>query len=162
MIIYYQLKKGGERMEIEESLKRLQIAKDLISKMKILEVLEKYGTPLVIGSVAQEVVCDRDIDIVVETKNLRETSKKILYEFIENENFKKIQYGDFVKFPRYNRPKGFIINIFVDDVEGNPWEFEIWILSEIKNYKIELEKLAHRSGEEKNNIIKKKFRNVKV
>lgn len=149
-------------MEIKESIKRLQIAKNLISEIKVLEVLKKYGVPLVIGSVAQGVVCDRDIDIVIETKNLRETSKKILYEFIENENFKKIQYGDFVKFQRRNRPKGFIINIFVDDIEGNPWEFEIWILSDIKKYKVELEELSHRSREEKNNIIIKKFRNVKI
>ncbi|WP_028856670.1 hypothetical protein [Psychrilyobacter atlanticus] len=147
-------------MEIKESIKRLQIAKNLISEIKVLEVLKKYGVPLVIGSVAQEVVCDRDIDIVIETKNLRDTSKKILYEFIENENFKKIQYGDFVKFQRRNRPKGFIINIFVDDSEGNPWEFEIWILSDIKKYKVELEELSHRSREEKNNIIIKKFRNI--
>ena len=149
-------------MEIKESIKRLQIAKNLISEIKVLEVLKKYGVPLVIGSVAQGVVCDRDIDIVIETKNLRETSKKILYEFIGNENFKKIQYGDFVKFQRRNRPKGFIINIFVDDIEGNPWEFEIWILSDIKKYKVELEELSHRSCEEKNNIIIKKFRNVKI
>lgn len=144
-------------MEIKESIKRLQVAKDLISDTRVLEVLKRYGVPLVIGSVAQEVVCNRDIDIVIETENLRDTSKKILYEFIENENFKKIQYGDFVKFPRLNRPKGFIINIFVDDIEGNPWEFEIWILSDVKKYKVELEKLSQRSREEKNNIIIKKF-----
>lgn len=145
-------------MEIKESLKRLQVAKNLISNLKVLEILKKYGTPLVVGSVAQEVVCKRDIDIVIGTTNLRETSKKILYEFIENENFKKIQYGDFIKFPRNNRPKGFIINIFVDDIEGNPWEFEIWILSDIKNYKVELEELSYRSQEEKNNIILEKFK----
>lgn len=148
-------------MEIRESFKRLQIAKNLISNLKVLEILKKYGTPLVIGSVAQEVVCKRDIDIVIETTNLRDTSKKILYEFIGNENFKKIQYGDFIKFPRNNRPRGFIINIFVDDIEGNPWEFEIWILNDIKNYKEELKKLNHRSQEEKNDIIIEKFRNSK-
>ena len=52
--------------------------------------------------------------------------------------------------------KVILLNIFIDDIEGNLWEFEIWILDNIQKYKIKLDDLSYRTQKEKNDIIMKK------
>ena len=57
--------------------------------------------------------------------------------------------------------KVILLNIFIDDIEGNLWEFEIWILDNIQKYKIKLDDLSYRTQKEKNDIIMKKSLRVK-
>ena len=49
-----------------ESSRRLNYAKKLVEKLRVVETLEKYGEVLVTGSLAMEVYWKRDIDIVEE------------------------------------------------------------------------------------------------
>jgi len=123
---------------LAESRRRLNYAKKILREGEVLEVLEKYGEVLVVGSLAMELYWRRDIDIVVETRNLRCGSIGALNEFIEGRRFSKYQYGDFMDYPREGRPKGYIVNLFHRGTDGELWEFEIWFLEDISHYEKQL------------------------
>ncbi len=89
------------------SIRTKKIANSILIKYQILEILSKFGIPLVIGSLELDMMFDKDIDIVVETKNLKINAKKALNEFIDLGIAQKYEFGDFTKFPRENRPKGY-------------------------------------------------------
>lgn len=124
---------------LDESRRRLNYAKRLLEKKRVMEALIKYGRVLPVGSLALEVYWNRDIDIVVETKDLRGSSLGALGEFIEERKFSKYQYGDFVEYPREGRPEGYIVNLFHRDIDGEVWEVEIWFLEDISYYEKQLE-----------------------
>jgi len=124
---------------LDESRRRLNYAKGLLEKNRVMEVLAKYGRVLTVGSLALGVYWNRDIDIVVEASDLRESSLEALGEFIEGRKFSKYQYGDFVEYPREERPEGYIVNLFHRDIEGEVWEVEIWFLEDISYYEKQLE-----------------------
>lgn len=128
---------GVNVMETDELLnysKKIRLdAKDILEQTKVLEVLNKYGKTKIIGSYIFDLMYDKDLDIVVEAKDIAKSSKKALIEFIESENFSKVEYGNFIKFPRKNRPSGFIINLKIP-YEDSLWEIEIWFLENISEY----------------------------
>lgn len=142
---------------IAESERRTRYAKEILKEARIVEILLKYGKPLVIGGLAMEVFWKRDIDIVVEAKDIRESSLGALNEFIERKQFSKYQYGDFIDHPRDGRPEGYIVNLFHRDRYGEIWEFEIWFLEDIRRYERELEEWSTTVGpEDKREIIYRK------
>ncbi len=64
----------GDFMEIlAESRRRLNYIKEILENGRMMEVLEKYGRAMVVGSLALEVYWRRDIDIVVEAVDFRES-----------------------------------------------------------------------------------------
>ncbi|MFC1789958.1 hypothetical protein ACFLZP_00570 [Patescibacteria group bacterium] len=70
-----------------------------------------------------------DIDIIVETKNIRESSVNALQQIVEKRLFRKIEYGDFVQFPMEKRPEGYIL-VLKAVVGGVKWEIEVWFLED--------------------------------
>lgn len=86
----------------------------------------------------------------------------------------KVQYGDFINFPRKNRPKGYIINLFLEYKE-KLWEIEIWFLDDINsslkeiiqienklNQKNKLNILKEKKKRDKFNISKKELSSYKI
>lgn len=147
-------------MEIlTESKRRIKYAKKLIEKLNIMETLEKYGDPLLIGSVAMEVFWKRDIDIVVKTTDIRGASVGALEEFLKSKNFSKYQYGDMVDYPRESRPEGYIVNLFHEGTDGELWEMEIWFLEDITYYEEQLQEWERNiETEDREDIILRKAR----
>lgn len=142
---------------LEYSNKIKNQAAQIIDENKIFKILTFNGNPLMIGSYALDLMYDRDIDIVVESRNLKKDSINSLIKFIESEKFSKIEYGDFIKFPRKNRPNGYIINLHILHEEEN-CEIEIWFLNNIYNYEIELTDFKKKNnGNIKNEILLKKL-----
>lgn len=144
---------------LAESQRRLGCAKDLIEEKGVMNTLEKYGNPLLIGSVAMETVWNRDIDIIVETSDIRGASLGTLEEFIKSKKFSKYQYGDFVDFPRDKRPNGYIVNLFHRGEDDELWELEIWFLEDVSYYKKQLEDW-NRSENNRDEIILEKARKI--
>ncbi|BDU50416.1 hypothetical protein [Haliovirga abyssi] len=123
----------------------------------MIKILSKYGLPIVIGSYELDLMFDEDIDIVVETGSPRESSIKVLNEFIRTETFQKYEYGDFEKYTRLNRPNGFIVNLKIE-YENKNWEIEIWFFKNISDYKIQLNKYKELiNSEKKLKILQRKF-----
>ncbi|MFC1624855.1 hypothetical protein ACFL15_00565 [Patescibacteria group bacterium] len=111
----------------EHSINTKKQAKILLQSTKLLDILKKYGDVYLIGSYPLNIMYGPDIDIVVESKNIRDNSINALQEIVEKNLFRKIEYGDFVKFPIEKRPKGYIL-VLKAVVEKVEWEIEVWFL----------------------------------
>jgi len=125
-------------------------AKALLQSTKLLDVLKKFGDVHIIGSYPLNIMYGPDIDIVVESKNTRKGSTDALQEIIEKRLFRKIEYGDFVKFPMDKRPKGYIL-VIKAVVEGVKWEIEVWFLKNASK-QLNYNKLLKSKITEKNRI----------
>jgi len=99
--------------------------------------LSQVGKPEIIGSYALDLMFDEDIDIVVETDNPKKSAKETLNYFIDKETTQKYEFGDFVKFPRENRPQGYIVNLKTV-YENAKWEVEIRFFKDTSEYKKQL------------------------
>ena len=83
-------------MSNEELLKYSQntkaIATFLLKQLDIINILSKYGNPLIIGSYELNLMFDKDIDIVVESNNPKNSATIILEKLIKKEVAQKYQY----------------------------------------------------------------------
>lgn len=104
-------------------------AKTLLESTDLIKILKNFGDVHIIGSYPLDIMYGPDIDIVVESKNIRENSIKALNEIVKKELFRKIEYGDFVKFPMDKRPKGYIL-VLKAVVKNVKWEIEVWFLED--------------------------------
>ena len=100
-------------------------ADELLTLGKVKDVLSKYGEVVITGSYKYNLMYGPDIDLVVLTEDPDESAEKALFEFVQNRNFQKYQFGDFNKFPRENRPRSYIV-VLIHEYEGRRWEIEIW------------------------------------
>ena len=135
-------------------------ASEILEIYKITENLKEFELEI-IGSYKLDLMYDRDIDIVVKSNNVEVDSYKSLKKFIKSKQFMKVQYGDFINFPRNNRPKGYIINLFLEYKE-KPWEVEIWFLGNINSSLKEMIQIENKLNQEnKLNILKEKEKREK-
>jgi hypothetical protein len=117
---------------LKHSLMMQKSAKNLIKNNNINKILNSIGDVEIIGSYKHKLMYDPDIDIIVKSKNPKESSLKALELFVSDQKFQKFEYGDFVTFPREKRPSGYIICLrkTVDKIK---WEIEIWFLPEYED-----------------------------
>lgn len=119
--------------EIEQhSIKIKRQATYLLESTGLINILNKYGKSTVIGSYPLDIMYGPDIDIIVESSDIRKASVDALNEIVKASLFQKLEYGDFVKFPREKRHNGYII-VLKALVENIKWEIEIWFLSDVKD-----------------------------
>lgn len=135
-------------------------ASEILEMYKITENFKEFQLEI-IGSYKLDLMYDRDIDIVVKSKDVEIDSYKSLKKFIKSKQFMKVQYGDFINFPRNNRPKGYIINLFLEYKE-KPWKVEIWFLADIDSSLKEMILIENKLNQEnKLNILKEKEKREK-
>ena len=102
-------------------------AEEILKNTELIDMLAVFGIPHVVGSYAMDLMYHPDIDIVVETDDSRTASMGALKALVEKGEFEKIEYGNFVKFPRANRPEGYILVLKTTRGEVR-WEIEVWFL----------------------------------
>lgn len=141
---------------IEKSNRTKQIADRILVSTNLVETLSKFGKTEVIGSYKYDLMYGPDLDIVVETDQPRISSFNALSTLIQTELFAKYEYGDFVKFPRTNRPNGYIIVLKIE-VDHVKWEIEIWFLnkSEISHDNLE-ELIKNMTDSQRDEILELK------
>ena len=119
-------------MELNEIIKKSkhtkQVADKILGSTNLINILSKFGDTEVIGSYKYNLMYGPDLDIIVKNDKPRISSFNALVELIQTESFSKYEYGDFVKFPRINRPHGYIIVLKIE-IENVKWEIEIWFLN---------------------------------
>ena len=139
---------------MESNLKKS--AENLLKSTNILDILSKFGEVHIVGSYAFDLMTESDIDLVVITNDPKKSSENAL-EFISKQHlFQKIEYGDFQKFPRKNRPLFYIFNM------RTPWgdeifEIETWFVPEAKDKFDFVEMMKNISNEQKQEILKLKL-----
>jgi len=106
-------------------------ADEILKDTGLLDTLATFGIPHVVGSYAMDLMYHPDIDVMVETSNPHSASVDALGVLVAGGCFEKIEYGDFVKFPRTHRPSGYILVLKTkrNDVR---WEIEVWFLTNTK------------------------------
>ena len=130
-----EIKKYSQKIKLQ--------ADDILKDTTLIETLNEFGKVDIIGSYPLDIMYNPDIDIVVETKDTREKSLKAITKLLELRQFQKYEYGDFVKFPRIKRSKGFII-VLKTTVEDIKWEIEIWFLEATKEQVDQLNWISER------------------
>lgn len=106
-------------------------ATKILESTEVLEILKKHGKVYLVGSYPLDVMYGPDIDIIVVSGDTRKSAVETLNEIVDKKLFRKVEFGDFVKYPLDDRPKGYILVLKanVDDVK---WEIEIWFLEDAK------------------------------
>jgi hypothetical protein len=144
-------------MEIKEigaySQKIKGQADTILEETGLIKILSEFGTPHVVGSYAMDLMYDPNLDIIVTSKDIRNSSVQALQRIIEKRICQKLEYGDFVKFKREKRPEGYIIVLKIA-VDGIKWEVEIWFLpSATKEEKDVRDILSTMTSEQKDRIL---------
>ncbi len=121
------MKRNEEIIEFSQRMKK--DAEDFLKDNQIIKILEEnFGRVEVLGSVRFGLLYDSpDIDIKVSSRKTQEDSKKAFDIFAKKRLFRKMEYGDFIKFKKKNRPEGFILNLRTTFREQE-WEAEIWFV----------------------------------
>lgn len=147
-------------MEIDKIIQKSKhtklVADKILDSSNLIAILSKFGAAEIIGSYKYDLMYGPDLDIIVETDKPRDSSMNAFNELIKNESFSKYEYGDFVKYPRNDRPKGYIIVLKIE-VEGVKWEIEIWFLTKENRPVNELDKsLSNLTEDQRNQILRLK------
>ena len=143
---------------LDYSNKIKEEASEILEKCKILNILDNSGIIKIIGSYDLNLMYDRDIDILVSSSDIKKASYEALLNFIQTEKFSKIEYGDFVNFPRENRPRGYIINLKLQH-KNEKWEIEIWFLKDISKNIDENDRIKEKINDENRHEILLEKRN---
>ena len=118
--------------ELRKYSKRTKAQADhILTSTNLIHTLEAFGNVFINGSYPLDIMYGPDLDIIVATDDIRASSQKAIKKLIEQENFKRYEYGDFVKFPQEKRPQGYIVALKTT-VENVEWEIEIWFLPSFK------------------------------
>jgi len=132
----------------------------LLETTNILKILSKFGEVHLIGSYAFDLMTEPDIDIIVITNTPKESSESALEQISKLHLFQKLEYGDFQKFPRQNRPPFFIMNMKTS-FENQNWEIETWFLPEASEKLSFTEMMKNISKNQKEDILKMKMERKK-
>lgn len=137
-------------------------AKSLLASVNILETLSKFGEVHVVGSYAFDLMTEPDIDVVVITDDPKGSSEKALECVLGQHLFQKLEYGDFQKFPRENRPPFFIFNMRTP-WEGEFFEIEAWFVpkAEAQEKLAFVEMMKNISDKQKQEILELKLERKK-
>ncbi|HTK03193.1 MAG TPA: hypothetical protein VL401_00285 [Alphaproteobacteria bacterium] len=130
------------------------IADKILKDTNLVSTLSKYGEVEITGSYKYDLMVAPDIDIIVTTSDPKESSFAALKDLINQRLFQKYQYGDFVKFPKKNRPNGYIV-VLILEIEDIKWEIEIWFLTEKSEKAKEIDYLMENLNEDSRKTILK-------
>lgn len=148
-------------MDIEEIRKHSQKIKmqadSILNETGLIDILTEFGTPRIIGSYAMDLMYNPDLDIIVTSDNTRNSSVKALGKIVEKRICQKLEYGDFVKFKREERPEGYIIVLKIE-VDGTKWEVEIWFLSDAEKEEKDVHRIiSSMTPDKKDKILEFKY-----
>jgi len=133
-----------------------QSAQRLLDSTNITKILSQFGEVYIIGSFAFDLMTEPDIDLVVITDKPKIMSEEALSTVSKMHLFQKLEYGDFEKFPKENRPPFYILNMKTP-FDGQAFEIETWFLPEIDKQLEFVEMMKNITEEQKQEIIRLKL-----
>jgi hypothetical protein len=99
-------------------------ANEMIEKLHLVEILERYGETQLVGSVVLELIVKLDIDIhvLLPHGNLMEISGKICTELLDQNEIREVRITDY-------RKTNNGIKIGIDECPGpsGNWTIDIWV-----------------------------------
>lgn len=142
-------------------------AQDFLKHNNIDVLLEEYFNVHYTGSFAYDLMCWRDIDIILELKesgqSIEDAFGKVFAKLITKDGIAEIDYKDGSNFEiRKGLPKGHYLGFDIhDDSINNKWKVDTWFLD--KPYFQKSKKLDHDirlklNPQNREKIIKLKFR----
>ncbi|MFQ3307010.1 MAG: hypothetical protein ACI8ZF_000247 [Candidatus Midichloriaceae bacterium] len=117
---------------LNSSVLRIE-AEDFIKRIKLEDVLSKEGNIHYAGSYKFDMMCWRDIDIILELedgKNPKDVLLNIITKFIHSESIRDIHFFDNFNFKvKDGLPKGHYLGFDIEDTRIiENWKIDIWIL----------------------------------
>lgn len=139
---------------MENNLKKS--AEKLLESTDIIKILSSFGQVHVVGSLAFDLMTEPDIDLIVISNDPKISSEEAVSHVSRLHLFQKIEYGDFNKFPRENRPPFYIFNMRLP-WEGESFEIEAWFLPEAEENLAFVEKMKNITPEQRQKILELKL-----
>ncbi len=157
-------------MEIQSLLQKSQNlklgAQNFLKHYNITALLGEYFNVHYTGSFAYDLMCWRDIDIVLELKedaeNIKDIYGKVFTKLITKDGLTEIDYKDGSKFEiRKGLPKGHYLGFDMhDDSVNNKWKVDTWLLDKQhfqKSKKLDHDIKLNLTPQNREKIIKLKF-----
>lgn len=157
-------------MEIQSLLQKSQNlklgAQNFLKHYNINALLGEYFNVHYTGSFAYDLMCWRDIDIVLELKedaeNIKDIYGKVFTKLITKDGLTEIDYKDGSKFEiRKGLPKGHYLGFDMHgDSVNNKWKVDTWLLDKQhfqKSKKLDHDIKLNLTPQNREKIIKLKF-----
>jgi hypothetical protein len=141
----------------QENQKALQKeAHEILHELKLIDLLKKFGSPQITGSVRLGLMTCKDIDIFVKTKPDYDNFLEFVSIIFKYKKVYSLQIQDYRKSVHKNRPQGIYCGIryLKGKNEDSIWKIDVWFMEKSdaeKTIKIVNEKLT----DTKRNIILK-------
>jgi len=125
---------NNDLIKIQSSLQNQ--ANEILKKFGLIDLLSKYGNPIIVGSLALGLMTWEDIDIDLEVdKNFNDSSYfEIVQYFFKQNNIKQVILIDNRKELEPGRPRSMYIGIIFEDSAKTSWKIDIRILSANKGW----------------------------
>jgi len=119
-------------MDLLEKQTKLQTkANEIISKLNLLEFLNKYGEVHIVGSVITGLMTWPDIDIEVTNAELKLDNQLAIAKYLIESMAKQVCLQDYrVDNNPPSRPKGLYLGVKYLYVDGTKWKIDIWLKEE--------------------------------
>jgi len=96
-------------------------AETIIRELALLEMLDRFGTARLVGSVALDLIVKRDIDLhLLTSEDLFTVADRLYRELLEREEIVKVTICDY-------RPNGLKIGVDAYLGPSGPWDIELFI-----------------------------------
>ncbi len=139
---------------LDRSRRIRRSAVKLLDQTSLLTRLSAYGTVEATGSYEYDLMIEPDIDLIVRSESVRASAVGACREFLAKTEFSRVEFGDFISFPRPNRPVGCILVLRLP-VRGVLWEIEIWFVEPSYDANSSLkEELAGISEQQRESILR--------
>jgi hypothetical protein len=108
---------------VERGQARSQRAREILEELSLLDGWRRYGRPVVVGAVANELALDPDIDLEVYCPDLRpEHGFAVLAEAARNPAVTETLYQNHLHGP----DKALYWQIRYQDPDGERWKIDMW------------------------------------
>jgi len=96
-----------------------------------LNILNKYGTPYIVGSVELDLMTWRDIDIEVISSSAptKNDIMEIAGYLFNKTGVRKVSPIDYSDVDGVKKPKGLYVGAEYVDKENNKWKIDVWLLT---------------------------------
>ena len=111
-------------MKTQHELKRE--AEEILSRLNLIQLLDKYGETRMVGSVALELIVKLDLDlhVLVSKYALMDAVNKVTVELLDDKRIDEVRISDY-------RPEGVKIGIDKCPSESGNWTIDIWLTTDI-------------------------------
>ncbi len=104
----------------------VQEAEDILERLQLMNLLQRYGETRVVGSVSLKLLVklDLDIHVLLNDNNLMASVNSVTNQLLDNPHIREVRISDY-------RPEGVKIGIDECPAPSGNWTIDIWLTTDI-------------------------------